>query len=249
MFICNWPSNRIGVGPSTPKSIANCSLQDAAFCFPFGKAHRFSGVGQQMVGSPVAALLLHRGPSAVARFVVSVVIDSIKRQAGRLNTHVREKVSVNHPPFANGNSATSIMVKIFVFWIAAPIFHRPPNLVRCLAQKPVGATARAVRDLRFPHQASATAYSLRNQVSASTSFRSSAVAETLPKRISRLVGSLKTNDHQSVKSSPNQVFEFGAVFRKINFSHDGSSPLRLEPRGGYSHFAACSLYHKAACNG
>ena len=63
---------------------------------------------EQMV-SPVSHLLRMSSPSAVARFVVAVVVDAIKRQFIGPVAHIRQEVVEDQPALTNNNPATAVI--------------------------------------------------------------------------------------------------------------------------------------------
>ena len=67
------------------------------------------------------------GPSAVARLVVSIVVDAVQNIAMWFFPHVREEVlEAVEPPFANRNSSSSIAMVIRSLWIKAALLHVEP---------------------------------------------------------------------------------------------------------------------------
>jgi hypothetical protein len=89
----------------------------------------------------VSVLLNSRGPSAVARFVMAVIIDAIQRVLWRWpTTHIREKAREVVLPFAaHGYPAPSVSVVARIgFSEAASLHGYPYRVFRCMA-KPVCA--------------------------------------------------------------------------------------------------------------
>jgi hypothetical protein len=86
------------------------------------------------MGNPVKAgsilvLSFHSRPAAVARFVVSIVVDAINRVAGRwARPHVGNEISKGFPSVTDGNATASVpMVLIGLAGMAAPVQHRFPS--------------------------------------------------------------------------------------------------------------------------
>jgi hypothetical protein len=78
--------------------------------------------------TPVFVLLRPCRPSTVGRFVVSVVVDAVKRQTGWLLAHVSEKVfKAVQPSVAHGYAAATVVFKFFDVWIVAARFHVGPR--------------------------------------------------------------------------------------------------------------------------
>lgn len=82
---------------------------------------------QQMVISPIIALCLQVGPSAVVRRVIAVYINTVDRMIGRAWTHVREKMAeISSPSFAHLNATTAVVfVRLGVLVVAAPLYFAP----------------------------------------------------------------------------------------------------------------------------
>ena len=66
-------------------------------------------------------------PSAVARFVMPVVVDSIKRKSWRAATHVcQERAEIVSPAFADGDSTGAVILVGGILRIRAASFHVAP---------------------------------------------------------------------------------------------------------------------------
>ena len=73
-------------------------------------------------------LFLLGAPFAIAGFIASIVVDAIKLMLGGwAASHVREKVLVLHPAFANGNPPTAPVLPIFTVGIATAFAHCAPR--------------------------------------------------------------------------------------------------------------------------
>ncbi len=78
-------------------------------------------------GGSIASLHMHCSPTAVFRFVISIVVDSVDRISLRWSaTHVCKKVFECLPPFANRNPSASVSMKLMIVGVATPIFHPRP---------------------------------------------------------------------------------------------------------------------------
>src|SRR6185295_3655567 len=84
----------------------------------------------------VVRLLPDRCPTTIARLVVAVVVDPIKRLAGRSRPHVRVEFSKRVPAPANANSAAAIAAIRRAALAQAPIAHARPALVFSRAAHP-----------------------------------------------------------------------------------------------------------------
>jgi len=75
--------------------------------------------------APVFVLLFLNGPSAVSRLIVSVIVDPVKRSAGRPFSHVCNEIPKTFTPsFANGDASGSVMLISAIRRIAASSNHR-----------------------------------------------------------------------------------------------------------------------------
>lgn len=96
--------------PVTIKPVQNGAKVNAKSRTPFFYGKGQTIVGDEAIASPVFALFLLCCPSAVARFVVSVVVYTIKRMIERWTfAHIREKIIKGIPSLANGYSSTAIV--------------------------------------------------------------------------------------------------------------------------------------------
>lgn len=100
-------------------------------------ASRLLAIPAGWIVMPVLSLLFARGPTTVARFVVSVVVDSFNRHLRRSWPHVGEKVLEDKPPRTELYSSTTIPAVMTFVRVCGALFDAVPNLV-------FGAIRRAV---------------------------------------------------------------------------------------------------------
>src|SRR5689334_10203953 len=79
--------------------------------------------------TPIQRLFAGRGPSAITRFIVPVVIDAVERAPARRVAHVGIEVREAIPSLAHGNAAPSIMWIVPSIGVGAALFHARPNLI------------------------------------------------------------------------------------------------------------------------
>ena len=108
----------------------------------------------------IVVLLTPRGPSTVARLVVSVVvresIDGMKR--GRFRPHVGEEVRKLQPTAANHDPTIAVVLETDVLRVRAPLDQRDPAAILGRLRTVAGVTVREVTTVReFVAQASAGA--------------------------------------------------------------------------------------------
>lgn len=79
--------------------------------------------------SLVGCLILHCGPTAIARFIVAIVVHAFNRMVGRRpQSHIGEKVFESHPALADRDTSLAIRVKRFAPWVEAPLLHGNPSI-------------------------------------------------------------------------------------------------------------------------
>jgi hypothetical protein len=130
----NGPMNQRGQGflysPAEAKALSNTLAGDADALRPFANSQRLSTACYQPRLPRVAELLFLRGPAAVARLVVAVVVDAIERVAsGRPWAYVSEERHEIVPLTADTDAATAVVVVLRVALVAAALFHAVPHYV------------------------------------------------------------------------------------------------------------------------
>jgi len=110
---------------------------------PARYAELFCGIGDihlppwgiyDYTASPINNLLLCSCPSAIIRFVISIVIDTIyTRPIEKGGFHISQKISERIPPSANCNAAAAVMRELlFVF---AAFVHITPSAPKRVAPR------------------------------------------------------------------------------------------------------------------
>lgn len=110
-------------------SVADGRDGNAETLGPLGYAHRFSHEGKESIVSRIANLLELRGPLAIARFVVPIVLLAINGvRLRRLRPHVSQKrIERIAPLFAYRYSAPAVICVLFVAGAIAPSQHCVPS--------------------------------------------------------------------------------------------------------------------------
>ena len=85
----------------------------------------------------ITVLFFGRGPSAIARFVVAVIIDTINRHAFRHTHHVGNKILDPVPTLANDYSSAPIIFIGRMFWVVAAMNHANPAFIHFGARQVV----------------------------------------------------------------------------------------------------------------
>lgn len=111
-------------------------------CRQHGKRKSLSFPFNQSVVSAVVFLLAFAGPSTVARLIVAINVNSIKRSFERASTHVAKELFKAVPPlFAYLYSSTAVVMKRFVIFICASLNHRIPRFKLWGISHAVGSSA------------------------------------------------------------------------------------------------------------
>jgi len=115
-------------------SPVQCCSIDACPPRPFGNRQRFAESRHNVAAlfnqfTAVGILITNGRPSAISRFVIAVVVDTIKRVVFRTLAHVGKKVIEFSPTFTNANTATTVMFPSSGFGISAPLQHGVPRSV------------------------------------------------------------------------------------------------------------------------
>lgn len=133
-----------------------------------------------MALAPIVNLLKACRPPAVARFVVSVVVDAINLKTRWAFSHVFQKRCEREtPPLANPNAATAVVFEGFIGRVVAAANHIHPAIVGAAS---FAATIVSVSQLRLPPQdAAAGLDKTASELSACDGFGLTTVAATQPR--------------------------------------------------------------------
>lgn len=78
----------------------------------------------------VSRLLLRRGPNAIARFVIAVVVLALDGHSERCLAHVGEEVLKVQPAVTNLDAASAVLMKTGAVLVVASGLHRSPDAMR-----------------------------------------------------------------------------------------------------------------------
>jgi len=147
----------------------------------------------------IALLLRSRGPAAVARFVIAVVVDAVNRQSWRAIAHVVAEVFKARPPFADGDPAATVERKVNSVRIQAAFFHCYPGSICRRRDAAVLSGALAL-------QAATTCSIARGQATARHECFGAALAQASPHNASTAIAMFRRFDNSQVpKNMPGQV--------------------------------------------
>ncbi len=220
---------------TSPETTMNSGLNDTEFFCPSRETLRLALKRQQMVLSRIPALLRLTGPSTVALFVNSIIINAVKRETSRRIAHVMAKDREIMPLLANGDAAATIIFVRTIFRVFASLNHVLPNLVDFRSMLSVSpATFAASTTLRVP-----TA-----QVTPRHGFLCSAITDTKPES-PPFSAAKKSFDNKPAKTLALEVFDSAVRWLRMRLSHDGALcdrvVLRLEPAREYVSPPACFI--------
>lgn len=112
---------------------------------PCGEALAFSVEIIVSIGARVSHLLAACRPAAVSWLVVSIVVNAVNLFAGGPLTHIGKEVFKRmNPPFANGYSATAVVMVLYAVGVIAPILHGSPRAVCATGVSPLSLMGVAV---------------------------------------------------------------------------------------------------------
>jgi hypothetical protein len=124
-----------GVENFSKRKAGRCSLDDSV-SFEAAQVGQIDGLMGNSINhekpgySPVSLLLLLCCPLAIAWFVISVIVKPLNGVFRRAFSHIRNKAFKGFPPVANGNTTSAIVRPRLARWIAAPVKHSSPNIVK-----------------------------------------------------------------------------------------------------------------------
>ncbi len=117
-------------GPAAVQSALQGAFRQAQFSFPCRKALSLPVVREISHPSTIVRLLKRCRPSTVARSVIAVVVQSVKRQAWRARSHVSKKGGEVIAPFvAHRNAASAVVLRVLSICIEAAPFGFAPRVV------------------------------------------------------------------------------------------------------------------------
>lgn len=251
---------------AAPSPMVNCPGLNAYSVRPLFDAQRFPVIlnkHEWAFFAAVVCLFCSCGPSAVAGFIISVVINTVNRvvEARSLAHVISKSLKRIQPSIANRDSAFAVAVESSCKRAKASVFHSFPRAV-C---DPTVATVRNTAGARdIDCQASTRTfllpYGFLSQTIGCCDSAVSAFAFAVPDNQVSEVSPCERNDGQPAVSLPgeveNSVIEFRTLktFAMINLSHDQflaqKGRLWLEPKRRYSAARLASLYSHSCevCN-
>lgn len=98
--------------------------------FPFSDGATFAVHNQHMILPSVVGLFARRGPSAIVRLVIAVVVDAIDGVARWAQSHIRVEISERiAPPIADRNASFPVSIKFRIVRVETTPLQRMPRLI------------------------------------------------------------------------------------------------------------------------
>lgn len=221
----NMDRNRYSIfnSPSSRQSIAKRTDINSGASTPILQAQSFAFVCQHHIVPPVAILLSASSPATVSWFVISRIVNSVKRCASGTISHIFQKCLKRLlPPLAYANTAPAIFRVIVTVAVIAAKQHSRPRAIRRRCRL-------TMRYWAFSVQCASKATTARTAptVKASTehSSQSATVASTVPHGAALLIQTCIVDNSPSTKDVPRQILNTaGGKLDRIGISHV-STPL------------------------
>ncbi len=234
------PCNGVDFTPPAFNALVGPSNANAGFLAPVSHAFR-DAIDCDVVGSSgVSHLLLLCCPPTIPRFVIAMIVDAVNRVLWGWSWSNVHKEQCKIIPARAGFYSTSAIVGIRrVIGVYASLSHLNPYSI-------LSSFAPLVLFVYVVMGASATGNATPSQHASHDWTLNTARAFAQPENVAVRL-SVRSNESeygQFAKHLPSQV-RFSVT---LVCSHDGSTPLGLEPRGCISTFAARFIVHERGSN-
>jgi len=159
-----------------------------------------------MVVTPISTLRYVINPSAIRRFVITVIVNSVDTKANRAITHVGEELLKRiKPNLANLNASASVVLVTRLIRVCASSLYSFPAMILNSVRQAMLKTCSTSFSRHFFKQAPARFYTLRNEVVPTDRFERSAVTNTVPHDIAVFVISTFTEYGKAIKNLTREV--------------------------------------------
>jgi hypothetical protein len=187
-------TQRAVLGPSATKPRIKRLPRDAEYAAPLRQGVRLPSKAQTSHGALILALLLHRCPAAIRRFVIAVHVDAVNRMCvRRARPHVGvERGEVSAPSVAHAYTAPTVVAIRLVHDSIASRLHFLPSVVFDRVLKTVGQIRLALSAV-----AAATARVGSTKAHGSDIYLDAAGAATSPHRVSSRAGGASNHGETS----------------------------------------------------
>ena len=113
----------------TNEPLANREIVDSSHAGKLRASKHLPVVLKAAIVALVVALLQASSPTAIARFVIPVIVDSLDGATIRSLAHVTEEAKEAQPFITNGNPTTAPVFVVRQFGISASLHHTRPRIV------------------------------------------------------------------------------------------------------------------------
>ena len=111
-------------------SFGNGIFMDACYPRPLRECMRLPSKRDKSISTEVIILFFSGGPSTIAGFIISVIINSVKRMFGSWRiTHISKEISKIMPVITYRNPSSAIIIKRWVNRVFTSLEHCSPNMI------------------------------------------------------------------------------------------------------------------------
>ena len=170
----------IGDRPTAVQAVGDARAPNAGFSCPSSDAVSATIMRQVAAITAVLHLLLMCSPSAVAGFVVPVVVDAVQLEFGRGFAHIGQEVLEATPAFTDANASPPVASIGRVGFIQTSSTHRCPYLISRSLRHSMGSLDSTLMGCGFASQTSAASRALIVQILAAYNDDTAALASAFP---------------------------------------------------------------------
>ena len=215
-------------GPSTLQPLEYDHARYSGTFRPFRDTHARAAKLKNYICSCVSRLLFLCCPSAVAGFIVTVVVDAINRQFARWPfSHIGQEVLKLTPPIAHANAPSAIVLVCPIGAAIADVKHSTPRVPSRRKRHSVCAILGPPNPRASTGRSVSVVEILHNNVN-----QRATVAYTRPQRLFGIVSAAISNGRQATKPLSRYIEPWLAVSARMSHSlvappmRFGLGPLR-----------------------
>ncbi len=119
----------VNIPPKPENALVDAVIVDATDAAPFFEGVSLAVETVKQTGSHVVHLRAPISPSAIARLVIAIYVNSVNGKAFRRLTHVCKEVFKRIPSLADGYASRTIVHKSLVIRVKASFSNALPNLI------------------------------------------------------------------------------------------------------------------------
>lgn len=172
----------------------------------------------------ISCLFSSTRPSAIARFVIAIIVDAVNGKSGRSMTHICEKgLEAITPTVAHLDASATVVCIVPRVWVAASLNHAGPSTIfRCLPAMPrvsMRQRAATLRRMIAPVAAAALQF-VSPKIGRCGSHGGPALAFAAPHGSSVASFGEQFRYEKPSKSLPDKIAKFGLFYKRgIAMSH------------------------------